>query len=205
MRIFFKVLIGIIVAYFLTLFAFVYEENYRQFIQNLYELLTENKISFENHGKYLHFVSGEFISAFLIFLVSIFVLLKRQSKKQRFRNMILGISFLIISTIIFCFIDSNGKLIECTACNDGKRVLDFNDLNYDLIFISSVIFGILPAIVTEIRNRNRKKTATTTDLGNRLNWNYNLRMDTSVICVKIFLKMVIADKSAYKAPSSSKE
>ncbi|MBF4518711.1 hypothetical protein IRZ71_20335 [Flavobacterium sp. ANB] len=169
MRIFFKVLIGIIVAYFLTLFAFVYEENYRQFIQNLYELLTENKISFENHGKYLHFVSGEFISAFLIFLVSIFVLLKRQSKKQRFRNMILGISFLIISTIIFCFIDSNGKLIECTACNDGKRVLDFNDLNYDLIFISSVIFGILPAIVTEIRNRNRKKTATTTDLGNRLN------------------------------------
>lgn len=159
MRIFFKVLIGIVVAYFLALFAFVYEENYREFIRSLYELLTENKITFKNNGKYLHFVSGEFISAFLIFLVSIFVLLKRQAKKQRARNIILGILLLIISTVTFCYIDSNGKLIECTACDDGKRVLAFNDLNYDLIFISSLIFGILPAIATEIRNRNRKKAS----------------------------------------------
>ena len=159
MRMFFKILIGIVVAYFLALFALVYEENYREFIRNLYELLTENKISFKNYGKYLHFVSGEFISAILIFLVSIFVLLKRQEKKQRAKNIILGILLLIISTIMFCYIDGNGKLMECTACDNGKRVMEFNDINYDLIFISSLIFGILPAIVTEIRNRNRKKAS----------------------------------------------
>ncbi len=159
MRMFFKILIGIVVAYFLALFAFAYEENYREFIRNLYELLTENKISFKNYGKYFHFASGEFISAFLIFLVSIFVLLKRQEKKQRVRNIILGIILLIISTITFCYIDSNGKLMECTACNNGKRILEFNDINYDLIFISSLIFGILPTIVTEIINRNRKKAS----------------------------------------------
>jgi glycerol uptake facilitator-like aquaporin len=157
MRILFKILIGIVVAYFLALFAFVYEENYREFIRNLYQLLTENKITFKNYGKYLHFASGEFISAFLIFLVSTFLLLKRQEKKQRTRNIILGILLLIISTITFCFVDANGKLIECTSCDDGKRVLDFNDLYYNLIFISSMFFGILPAIITEMINRNRKK------------------------------------------------
>jgi hypothetical protein len=87
------------------------------------------------------------------------VLLKRQAKKQRARNIILGILLLIVSTVTFCFIDSNGKLIECTACDNGKRVLAFNELNYDLIFITSLIFGILPAIGTEIRNRKRKKAS----------------------------------------------
>jgi amino acid transporter len=159
MRNFFKILIGIVVAYFLALLAFTYEENYRDLIRNLYQQLTENKITFKNYGKYFHFASGEFISAFVIFLISIFILLKRLENRQRIRNAILGILLLIISTVIFCYIDSNGKLIECTACDNGKRVLEFNDINYDLIFISSLIFGIIPTVVTEIRNRNRKKAS----------------------------------------------
>jgi amino acid transporter len=159
MRIFFKILIGIVVAYFLALFAFVYEENYRELIRNLYESLTENKITFKNYGKYFHFASGEFVSAFLIFVVSIFILLKRQERKQRARNIIFGILLLVFTTVTFCYIDSNGKLIECTACDNGERVLAFNDINYDLIFISSLIFAILPAIVTEIKNRIRKKAS----------------------------------------------
>jgi glycerol uptake facilitator-like aquaporin len=159
MRIFFKILIGIVIAYFLALLAFTYEENYRDLIRNLYQQSTENKITFRNYGKYLHFASSEFISAFVIFFISIFILLKRQKNRQRIKNTILGILLLIISTVIFCYIDSNGKLIECTACNNGKRVLKFNDINYDLIFILSLIFGILPAVVTEIRNRNKKKAS----------------------------------------------
>ena len=155
MRFIFKILIGIVIAYFLALISFTYEENYRELIRNLYQQLTENKITFKNHVKYYHFASGEFVSAFAIFSISIFMLLKRQLNRQRFRNTILGILFLIISTVIFCYIDSNGKLIECTACNNGKRVLEFNDINYDLIFISSLILGILPTIITEIRNRKK--------------------------------------------------
>lgn len=154
---FLKVLIVIVVAYFLALLAFTYEENYRDLIRNLYQHLTENRITFKNYGKYFHFASGKFISGFVIFLISIFIFLKRQENRQRIRNVILGILLLIISTVVFCFIDSNGKLIECTACDNGKRVLEFNDINYDLIFISSLIFGIFPTVVTEIRNRIRKK------------------------------------------------
>ena len=159
MRMFFKILIGIVVTYFLALFAFVYGENYREFIRNLYELLTENKITFKYFRKYIYFASGEFISAFVIFSISIFILLKRQENKQRIKNLILGILLFIISTVIFCYIDSNGKLIECTACDNGKRVLEFNNINYDLIFVSSLIFGILPTVLTEIKNRNRKKAS----------------------------------------------
>lgn len=156
MRIFFKILIGIVIAYFLALIAFIYEENYRDLIRNLYQQLTENKISFKNYGKYFHFASGEFISAFVIFIISIFLLLKRQENRQRIKNILFGTLLLIISTIIYCYIDGNGKLIECTACDDGKRVLRYNDINYDLIFISSLIFGILPTIISEIKNRKKK-------------------------------------------------
>lgn len=157
MRKLIKILVGIIAAYFLALLAFTYEENYRELIRNLFQQLTENKISFKNYGKYFHFASGEFISAFVIFIISIFLLLKRQENRQRIINILFGTLLLIISTIIFCYIDGNGKLIECTACDDGKRVLRFNDINYDLIFISSLIFGILPSIITEIKNSKRKK------------------------------------------------
>jgi amino acid transporter len=159
MKFIFKILIGIFVVYFLALFAFTYEENYRELIRNLYQQLTENKITFKNYGKYFHFASGEFVSAFVIFIISIFIFLKRQENRKRIRNIILGTLLLIITTILFCYIDSNGKLIECTACGDGKRVLGFNDIIYDLIFISSLIFGILPVIITEIKNRNRKKAS----------------------------------------------
>lgn len=153
----FKILVGIIAVYLLIVFAFAYEEKYRELIRYLFQQLTENKISFKNYGKYFHFASGEFISAFIIFIISIVLLLEREENKQRIKNILLGTLLLIISTIIFCYIDGNGKLIECTACNDGKRVLRFNDINYDLIFISSLIFGILPTIISEIKNRNRKK------------------------------------------------
>ena len=51
MRFIFKILIGIIVAYFLALIAFTYEENYRELIRNLYQQLTENKITFNNISK----------------------------------------------------------------------------------------------------------------------------------------------------------
>ncbi|MEN2402459.1 hypothetical protein GKZ90_0021900 [Flavobacterium sp. MC2016-06] len=159
MKIFFKILILIIVAFLLALLAFAYEEHYREFIRFLYGLLTENKITFKNNGKYLHFASGEFISSFTIFIISIFLLLKGQEKSQIGRNIILGIIFLILSTLIFCYIGSNGKLMECTACDDGKRVLKFNDINYDLIFISSLIIGILPTIVTEVKKRYMKKAS----------------------------------------------
>ena len=156
-RFFLTIFIGIIAAYFLALLAFTYEENYREFIRNLYQQLTENKISFKNDVKSLHFASGEFISAFVIFLISKFILLKRQENKQRIKNIVLGMLLIIISTIVICYIDSNGKLIECTACDNGRRVLGFNDINYDFIFITSLLFGILPTILTEIKNRKRKQ------------------------------------------------
>ena len=155
MRFILKILIGIVVAYFLAVFAFTYEENYREIIRNLYQQLSENKITFKNYGKYFHFASGEFISAFTIFSILIFLLLKKQENRQRIKNIIVGSILLIISTIIFCYLDGFGKLIECTACDDGTRILRFNDVNYDFIFISSLIFGILPTIVTEIKNRKK--------------------------------------------------
>ncbi|MGX7668751.1 hypothetical protein [Flavobacterium pedocola] len=163
MKVFFRIIIGVVVAYFLAVLAFLYEERYRKLIRKLYGLLTENKITFEQSGKYFHFPSGTFIFAFVLFSITLFLLLKRQNKRQRIKNIVFGILLLAISTFTFCFLDSVGKLAECTACNDGKRVLGFNAINYDLLFVMSLLFAILPTIVTEIKNRNQKKAVTGSD------------------------------------------
>ena len=47
--------------------------------------------------------------------------------------------------------------MECTACNDGKRVLSYYDINYDLIFIISLVSAILPFILTEIKNMKSQR------------------------------------------------
>ena len=123
MRFILKILIGIVVAYFLAVFAFKYEKNYREIIRNLYQQLSENTISFKNYGKYFHFSSGQFISAFTIFSTLIFSLLKKQENRQRIKNFFVGSILILISTTVFCDVDGFGKLIECTACDDGKRIL----------------------------------------------------------------------------------
>jgi undecaprenyl pyrophosphate phosphatase UppP len=40
-RFFLRIIIGIVAACFLALLAFTFEENYREFIRNLYQQLTE--------------------------------------------------------------------------------------------------------------------------------------------------------------------
>lgn len=158
MKLLFKIAITLLLAYLLALLAFLYEEKYRKSIRWCYQFLSQNKISFINHGKYFHLPSGTFIVSVVVFAAAVVVLLKNQNKTQRLKNILFGILFFILITLACCYIDSNLKRIECTACKNGTRVLAFNDINYDVLFITSLAFALLPALITEIKNRSKTKS-----------------------------------------------
>lgn len=149
------VIISLIILYCSAYFAFYFEESYRKLIRYLYELFTQNKISFIHPRKYFHFASGEFVSTFALFILSIIYLLRKHTKKQNIINLFLGILILATSTFIICYVDSFLKLAECTTLENGERILNYDDLNYDILFISSLILTISPSIITEIRNRKK--------------------------------------------------
>lgn len=131
--------------------SFYFEESYRKLIRHLYVALSNGKISFFTPKKYLHFASGEFVLSFGLFTITLCFLSYRQTTKQRVVNIALGLFFLVASTLIQSYFDSFFKIVECTACSDGTRQLHYGDINYDVIFISSLILAIIPVTTTEIR------------------------------------------------------
>jgi len=153
MKLFLKIIIGSIVLYLLGLIAFVYEEHYRKLIRWFYELLSLNRLSFQNHGKYLHFANGAFIFAFCAAFTILFFLLKNQNKRLKFLSLIFSFIIFWLITIIYCFLDSFSKLAECTACQDGTRILAYNEIQYDLIFVLSLSIAIIPVILLKIKKQ----------------------------------------------------
>ncbi len=131
--------------------SFYFEESYRKIVRVLYVALSNEKISFFLPTKYVHFASGAFVSSFGLVIITICFLIYRQTTKQRVVNIALGLFLFVASILIHCYFDSLFKIIECTACTDGTRKLHYNDISYDLTFISSLILAIVPFVTTEIR------------------------------------------------------
>ena len=142
--------------------AFYFENSYQNLIRYLYIAFTNNKISFFFPGKYIHFASWAFVISFGLFTITLCFVIYRQTNKQRVINISLAMFLFVISLLIHCYSDSLFKLIECTACNDGTRKLHYNEINYDSIFISSLVIAIIPAVITAIRKRIKLKHKTIT-------------------------------------------
>ena len=142
--------------------AFYFENSYQHLIRYLYIAFTNNKISFFFPGKYIHFASWGFVISFGLFTITLCLLIYSQTNKQRVINISLAMFLFVISLLIHCYSDSLFKLIECTACNDGTRKLHYNEINYDSIFISSLVIAIIPAVITAIRKRIKLKHKTIT-------------------------------------------
>ena len=133
--------------------AFYFEESFRKLIRYLYTAFSDGKISFFSPKKDIHFASWGYVVSFGLFMVILCFLFYIQTNKQRFINGVLAIFLFVASMLIQIYFGSLLKLIECTACNDGTRKLHFNEINYDQIFISSLIVAIIPFIITKIRTR----------------------------------------------------
>jgi len=137
--------------------AFYFDESFRRLIRHLYIAFTNGKISFFSPKKEIRFASWGYVVSFGLFITTLCFLFYRQTNKQRIINVALAIFLLVASILIQSYLGSLFKLIECTACNDGTRKLHFNEINYDQIFISSLIVAIIPFAITEIRKFIRLK------------------------------------------------
>lgn len=152
-------IISLVLVFIASLYvAFVFEEYYRRAIRLLYEFVSANNISFYVLGKYIHFASSKFVFAFGLFNIAIIYLLKGLTKRQILKYIAMGLIIVSISTLLFCYADSCFRIIECTACDDGKRKLYFNDINYDGIFITVLSITIAPLIINTIIKYKKNKT-----------------------------------------------
>ncbi len=132
------------------------EGYYRKTIRFLFTSLNSN-VSFHHPRKYYHFASGAFVTTFGIFNVILFLALNKLKVKRKIINLFLLFLILAISTITYCYFNSLFKVIECTACDDGKVKLTYDSVNYDLIFITSLLLSSTPIFISSILNWKKTK------------------------------------------------
>ena len=146
----------------LTLFVFVltsvvaaYSEfYYREFVRFLFNFFQADKIKF--YGKDFHiFPSSYFVVAFGLYSTLLYILLFKQSINKILVHLFLTIVLFFITIITTTYLDSLGKVIECTRCQDGVRSLNYSYINYNFHFITSLAIGLLPLIWVYIKKQSK--------------------------------------------------
>lgn len=153
-----KIIVLLLLVFVLTsLLAIYYEDKYWALIRFFFKFFQADKIKFV--GKYVYFFPHPYsYIAFGVFSVLFMMLLYRQNKKGRFIYLGLAIIlFFFITTIVTTYIDSLGKVAECTACPDGVRSLHYNEVDYDFHFITSLVMGLLPLLWVFLKKQMSKR------------------------------------------------
>ncbi|MFN3752638.1 hypothetical protein [Flavobacterium sp.] len=147
-----QILLSFFVFILAAISAFFFEDYFRRLIRYFFKFSTDSNITFI--GKNFHlFASGIFIISFGVFCLLLF---KISDRKKPFNTLIVSPLFLI-STFVISYIDSHSRILECTACDDGKLNIHYNAIDYDLIFITSLIISISPFLIKIIRESAVKK------------------------------------------------
>ena len=146
-----KIIYSTLIFLLATFSAFHFEEYYRILIRLLYKYFTADSISFV--GKNFHFTSIYFVLAFGLFCLVIGIIQFGRTASQIFLSVVLVTVQFFLTTTVISYFSSQLRIVECTACDDGKISLQFNGINYDLIFISSLFIATLPILIKTIMNR----------------------------------------------------
>lgn len=172
-----KIILLLLLVFVLTITLAVYYENsYRVLVRFFFKYFQGDKIKFI--GKNFHlFASPYFVVASGLFSVLLTMLLYGQIKKGRFVYLLSVISLFFVTTIVTTYIDSLGKVVECTACQDGVRSLHYNAVNYDFHFITSLVVGLLPLFWTflkrQISKSRQRKPAYNIGIANSGAWHWS--------------------------------
>jgi len=134
--------------------AFYFEEFYRSTVRFFYKYLSDNKIQFVGKN-FNFFINYYFLLSFGLYCV-LFVKSINKKSKEIFLRIFISVFLFLISTILISYIDSVLKIVECTACDDGIRKLNYNEINYNFNFIFSIIIALLPILISKIRNLKSK-------------------------------------------------
>lgn len=146
--------------------AFLFEDDYRQFIRFLFSFFNGDKIQFVGKGFHL-FASGIFVATFGIFASFSFLLLMFSTRPRRIKRTCVTIIIFFAMTILITALDSKRLIIECTACDDGIRRLPYNQITYDTYFIISLTTAIAYLLMTYLSDRKRLRKTNETKLTER--------------------------------------
>ena len=152
-----KVLFLLLAVFVLTIvLAFFFGNSYRVLVRYFFNYFQGDKIKFV--GKDFHlYTSPYLLISFGLFSVLFSILLFTQKIKRRLLYLGLAILLFFITTIATSYIDSFGKVVECTACQDGVRSLQYNEVNYDYHFITSLMVGLLPLFFIFLKKQIAKR------------------------------------------------
>jgi len=147
-----KSLFSILTVFLGIAIAIVFEQGLRQLIQTLFKLSTDNNVYFVGKDFHLFASLYYYVSPGLLTIV-LFFASSRSTIKQTIINVIIAISIFFSALTMVSYIDSNGKIAQCTACSDGKRGLNYNEINYDGITVVSLIIASIPSLIQLIKKR----------------------------------------------------
>ncbi|UGS20308.1 hypothetical protein [Flavobacterium cyclinae] len=150
-----KIILRIIIFLVGVGIAFLTESFFRGFIQDVFQISTSDKIQFI--GKNIYFIPNViFLPILGLSLVTLSIENSNKNNFQIFINILRSLLLFFISIILISAVDANLKVIECTACIDGIRKLNSNDINYGIILGSSLLISIIPSLI-KIKKTNSKK------------------------------------------------
>lgn len=141
-----KIVFGILAYVIGVVIASNSESFFRSLIQDIFQWSTSDKIQFV--GKNIFIFSNKLY--FLTFGIGILILtLENFNQKliQVLKSITITLLIFGILLIVISFIDANIKVAECTACNDGIRKLNWNEINYGFILGASAIISIIPNLI----------------------------------------------------------
>jgi polyferredoxin len=146
-----KRIIILVVVFIIGLVVSLFTEPYlREWIQYLFKISTNNAIQFT--GKNFHlFASSFYYASFGFMMVLFWVVIMDKRCKPRSVFGLLSIIVFALSLTFCCYVNSNLKIAQCTACNDGVRRIHYNEISYEGLIITSLIISILPIGVRLIR------------------------------------------------------
>ena len=148
------ILLTIVLLLLGIIFAFIFEDYYRQLVRISFKYFNGDKIQFS--GKNFHlYASYSFVIAFGLFTTLIFLLLKFSSRPNKIKRVCLTIFIFFATTFLTTALDSTRLVVECTACNEGIRILAYNELSYDNYFIISLTTAIAYLIAIYLLERKQ--------------------------------------------------
>ena len=152
----FQILLAIIIFMVSNVIASLYGNYFRRLVRYFFQYSTDGNITFI--GKNFHlFESAEFGISFGLFSIFVFYTFKEFNSQRKIMSGIIIFLLFIVSTFIMCYFESNSRIIECTACDDGKLNINYNSINYDSIFITSLVISVFPFLINYIRAFVAKK------------------------------------------------
>lgn len=126
-----------------VLLAFSFEGEYRRLVRFLFTLFSGNEIGF--YGKHIHlFAHPGMVVAFGLFCsFSYLFLIYCCPPNKRFLHSAITLLLLAVSLGMVTALHSKKLIVECTRCEDGKRMLTFNEPNYNTYFLFSLLVALV--------------------------------------------------------------